>query len=118
VVLNTTAVRLGLGTGGSHFVMAVVGRDTDAEADARVMKLRYTPSQVTVRTIDELASELPGSLEGTPVVWVPLHSMLAPVAAGAVAAGARSVAWVMTDGAALPAGLSLLSSQLRDAGLV
>jgi hypothetical protein len=118
VVLNTTAVWLGLGTGGSHFVMAVEGRDGEAEPDARVVKLRYTPSQVTVRTVDEVHPDLPGSLDAVPVVWVPLHSMLGPAAAGAVAAGARSVAWVMTDGAALPAGLSRLSSELRDAGLV
>ena len=44
-------------------------------------------------------------LDGTPVVWLPLHSMLGPAAAGALAAGAARVAYVMTDGAALPGGL-------------
>jgi hypothetical protein len=64
------------------------------------------------------AMETAGGLEGTPVVWVPLHSMIAPVAAGARAAGAERVAYVMTDGAALPAPLSRLCASLRRAGLL
>src|SRR5207247_3914133 len=43
VLLNTTAVALGLGTGGAHFVMAVLGRRSlDApDGPGHVMKLRY-----------------------------------------------------------------------------
>ena len=45
VALNTTAVTLGLGTGGFHLVMARL--DGDAAADERgpghVVKARYTP---------------------------------------------------------------------------
>jgi hypothetical protein len=44
--------------------------------------------------------------------------MIAPIAAGAKAAGARSVAYVMTDGAALPGTLSNLVPELRSAGLL
>ena len=44
--------------------------------------------------------------------------MLAPVAAGAVAAGASRVVYVMTDGAALPAGLSRLLAVLRGGRLI
>jgi hypothetical protein len=88
------------------------------------MKVRYAPQQVNVLAVEEEPSphrgamEAAASLDGMPVVWVPLHSMLGPAAAGARAAGARAVAYVMTDGAALPAGLSRLSARLRSAGLV
>lgn len=125
VVLNTTAVALGLGTGGVHFVVAVEGRDRlDPEAGGHVMKLRYTPLQAKVRSVEEpgepghAALSTADDLGGLPVVWVPLHSMVGPAAAGAVAAGARRVVYVMTDGAALPAPLSRLAARLRRAGLL
>jgi hypothetical protein len=125
VLLNTTAVELGLGTGGYHFVMAVEGRDrVDPPAVGRTMKLRYTPEQVRVRSVEEPDSPHADALRasvglaGTPVVWAPLHSMIGPIAAGAAAAGARRVAYVMTDHAALPAALSRLSADLRRVGLL
>src|SRR5881628_514067 len=45
VVLNTTAVSLGLGTGGAHFVVAVEGSTGGGiePGSGRTMKLRYTP---------------------------------------------------------------------------
>ena len=46
VVLNTTAVALGLGTGGFHVVMARLGGPVDAPGPGHVIKARYTPSQV------------------------------------------------------------------------
>jgi hypothetical protein len=90
------------------------------------MKLRYTPVQHPV-----LAAEAPESphhavlagftsLAGTPVVCAELHSQVAAAAAGARAAvgdGAR-IAYVMTDGGALVAGLSRLLPRLREAGLI
>jgi hypothetical protein len=125
VLLNTTAVWLGLGSGGAHFVVAVEGRDErEAEGPGHTMKLRYTPQQVKVLAVEEpdsparQAMETAASLEHTPVVWVPLHSLLATVAAGAAAAGAGRVVYVMTDGAALPAPLSRLVAALKDAGLL
>jgi hypothetical protein len=127
VLLNTTAVWLGLGTGGRHYVVAVdgeEGRDTAPGGPGHTMKLRYTPLQVKVLSVEEAdgshraSMEAAESLPGTPVVWTPLHSMVAPVAAGARAAGARRVAYVMTDGAALPAPLSTLAASLRDGGLL
>ena len=118
VLLNTTAVWLGLGTGGMHVVVSVEGGpDVDAEGSGRTMKLRYTPHQARVQAVEETRT-LPDGLPGTPVVWIPLHSLLAPVAAGATVAGARRVAFVMTDGAALPAGLSRLLDDLRTSGLL
>ncbi len=122
VLLNTTAVALGLGTGGFHLVMGVEGGlDLEPGRGGRVMKARYTPSQVAVAAVEETHRDLleasPG-LAGTPVVAAPLHSMVAPVAAGAKAAGAARVAYVMTDGAALPGAFSRLVPRLRQAGLL
>jgi len=125
VVLNTMAVELALGTGGMHIVVAVEGGpDVPAPAEGRIVKLRYTPHQVNVRSAEEPGSPhrdallAADGLHGTPVVWVPLHSMIAPVAAGVRAAGVERVVYVMTDGAALPAGLSRLAATLRTAGLL
>ena len=122
VVVNTTAVALGLGTGGFDLVVAICGgRALDLGHDGRVMKARYTPLQAAVRTVEETDRDVlegSGGLDGAPVVCAPLHSMIAPIAAGARAAGARSVAYVMTDGAALPGALSHLVPALRGAGLL
>ncbi|HEY6677714.1 MAG TPA: DUF3866 family protein [Actinomycetota bacterium] len=122
VLLNTTAVALGLGTGGFHLVIAVEGdRATEIAHRGRVMKARYTPQQVAVRSVEETHRDaLEGSrgLRGTPVVAAPLHSMIGPVAAGAKASGVARVAYVMTDGAALPGSFSRLVPRLRHARLL
>ena len=126
VILNTTAVALGLGTGGAHFVVAVDGPSPawPGPIAGRTMKLRYTPLQVQVRVAEEedsphrAALEGSAGLEGVPVVWVPLHSMVAPAVAGARAAGADRVSYVMTDNAALPAPLSRVAARLRREGLL
>ena len=125
VILNTTAVERGLGTGGYHFVMAVEGQeDLNVSPQGHVMKLRYTPVQAKVLSVEEqdsphrVAVEGTEGLDGLPVVWAPLHSMLATVCAGARAAGAGRIAFAMTDGAALPAWLSRQVHELREAGLL
>ena len=122
VLVNTTAVSLGLGTGGVHLVVAVEGADpSDDLPPGRVMKARYTPLQIAVQTLEEThRDQIDGSrgLEGTPVVCAPLHSMIAPIAAGAIAAGAERVVYVMTDGAALPGWFSRLVPRLQTAGLL
>ncbi len=115
VILNTTAVALGLGTGGVHFVIAVEGvSPTDDEPPGRVMKARYTPVQTAVTSVEETHRDvLEGSrgLELTPVVCAPLHSMVAPVAAGARRAGASSRR-LRDDGRSRAAG-RLLEARLR-----
>jgi hypothetical protein len=125
VLLNTTAVDLGLGTGGYHFVLAVEGREElEAGGPGHVMRLRYTPVQTAVRAVEEQDSPHRGQMEaaddlgGLPVAWLPLHSMLGAAAAGAKAAGAQRVVYVMTDGAALPAWFSQQLHAVREAGLV
>jgi hypothetical protein len=122
VLLNTTAVALGLGTGGFHLVIAVEGdRATELAHGGRVMKARYTPQQLAVRSVEEIHRDLleaSRGLQGTPVVAAPLHSMIGPIAAGAKASGMARVAYVMTDGAALPGSFSRLVPRLRNAGLL
>ena len=122
IVLNTTAVALGLGTGGFHLVVAAPDRaPVDLGHHGRVMKARYTPLQTAVPSVEETdreALERSAGLGGTPVVCAPLHSMVAPIAAGARAAGARTVAYVMSDGAALPGLLSDLVPSLRATGFL
>ena len=122
VVLNTTAVALGLGTGGAHFVIAVEGAEEQAgEPTGHVMKVRYTAVQTAVRSVEEThrdAIEGSRGLAGIPVVCAPLHSMIGPAAGAARVAGARRIVYVMTDGAALPGALSRLVGDLRSAGLL
>jgi hypothetical protein len=123
VILNTTAVELGLGTGGVHFVVAVEGREsTGVLALGHSMKGRYLPHQVPVSSVEETHRDVLESSKGllqTPVVCAPLHSMVAAIAAGAKRAGGGCrVVYVMTDGAALAGGFSRLVPRLRDVGLL
>jgi hypothetical protein len=122
VILNTTASSLGLGTGGFDLVMAVeAAAPTELPHAGRVMKVRYTPSQAAVRSVEETHRDLlEGSrgLRGVPVVCAPLHSMIAPIAAAAKAAADARVVYLMTDGAALPGPFSSLVPRLRQEGLL
>lgn len=116
VVVNTTAVDLGLGTGGWDVVHWNLARESWSEpGGGHVMKLRYTSLQVDTGVEAEEASDLAGK----PVVACDLHSQLAPVAAGfATAAPGKRLSYVMTDSAALPLALSDLVADLVDRGLL
>ncbi len=122
VLLNTTALDLELGTGGMHVVIAIEGRDLAAEpVPGHVMKVRYTPVQTAVASVEEThAARLEASegLAQIPVVCAPLHSMLAPIAAGVKRSSDARVVYVMTDGAALPGGFSRLVHELRSGDLL
>jgi Protein of unknown function (DUF3866) len=121
VVVNTTAVGLGLGTGGWHVVHWNLARDSWAQrGPGTVMKLRYTSLQADVGATEEAPGyEPPDGLGGVPVVACALHSQVACVAVTlAEAAPGRRVAYVMTDSAALPLALSDLVAGLRGAGLL
>lgn len=120
VVLNTTAVDLGLGTGGWHVVHWNLAREAWAEpGPGHIMKLRYTSLQVDTGAAEELHPDLPMDLGGMPVVACGLHSQVAPVAVAALAAAPRArIAYVMTDGAALPLALSDLVAAMLDAGVL
>jgi hypothetical protein len=119
VVVNTTAVELGLGTGGWHFVHWNLAReDLRTESHGHVLKLRYTSLQADVGVAEE-HHDVSATLEGTPVVALALHSQLA-CAAAAVKACDESlrVVYVMTDSAALPLALSDLVADLVYEGIV
>src|SRR5690606_2824394 len=123
VVVNTTAVELGLGTGGWHVVHWNLARtDWSEPGPGHIVKLRYTSLQADVGAAEELEAGVlvdADALDGTPVVVCGLHSQIASAAAAfaAAAPGAR-LAYVMTDGAALPLALSDLVHDLRAAGLL
>lgn len=129
VLVNTTAVDLGLGTGGLHFVVVradkAEGVAFDAPSGGHIMKLRYTPLQIDVRSVEEQSSPhhevMRGAedLGGMPVACCGLHSQVPLVAAAVKQAAPRlRVAYVMTDFAALPIALSEVVSTSLDAGLL
>ena len=125
VVVNTTAVDLGLGTGGWHVVHWNLERETWTGTDAGSrtaptartgMKLRYTSAQLDVENAEP---EDVAAIDGTPVVVAGLHSQVAAIAVAfkQLRPAARLV-YVMTDGGALPIVISDLVGQLRERGLV
>jgi hypothetical protein len=121
VVVNTTAVDLGLGTGGWHIVhWNLARREWHRPGGGHIMKLRYTSLQADVGASEEVQPAIePVDLGGRPVVLCTLHSQLGVVAAVAreLAPSAR-VAYVMTDGGALPIALSDLVSELCGRGVL
>ncbi|HKA83497.1 MAG TPA: DUF3866 family protein [Acidimicrobiales bacterium] len=120
VVLNTTAVELGLGTGGWHVVhWNLARRSWSQPGPGHIMKLRYTSLQADTGAAEEHRPGLPEALDGMPVVACSLHSQVGVVAAVARhLRPASRIAYVMTDGAALPLALSDLVHALRSQGIV
>lgn len=129
VTVNTTAVDLGLGTGGVDFVVHVAGRSLakdNAPCPGHIVKLRYTPLQFPVAAVEEEDSPHhevmrdAAGLAGLPVVIAELHSHVAPAAAAlrlAFGSDARLV-YIMTDGGALPVAFSRLVHELHDGGFI
>ena len=96
VLLNTTALDLGLGTGGYALVIAIPDRlPPDPELAGHLVKARYTPLQATVLGADEQGSPHHDVLRdaddigGMPVVVADLHSALPAVLAGVFAPAER-----------------------------
>ncbi|MCC2308451.1 DUF3866 family protein [Cellulomonas chengniuliangii] len=132
VLLNVTALARGLGTGGYAMVVAPVDTlPADAEpGPGHLVKARYTPLQEMVLGVDDQESPHhdvlrdADDLAGLPVVVADLHSALPAIVAGARHAAARAgrpaprVAYVMTDGGALPAWFSQAVAGLRSAGWI
>ncbi len=127
VLLNTTALERGLGTGGLAIVVAAPEHlpapvPDVAAVPGHLVKARYTPSQTMVLGVDEQDSEHHAVLEhaddlgGMPVVVADLHSALPAIIAGARDTDpSLRVAYVMTDGGALPIDFSRTVAGLRDA---
>ncbi len=124
VLLNTTALKLGLGTGGYALVIAVPDRLPDDPAGpGHLVKARYTPLQATVLGADEQGSAHHETLRDAddlfemPVVIADLHSALPAVLAALYATRpSATVVYVMLDGGALPAWFSRSAAELRQAG--
>lgn len=101
-----------------------------ADLPGHLVKARYTPMQAMVLGVDEQESAYhdllrdADDLRGVPVVVADLHSSLPAIVAGArwqaMRAGlpAPVIAYVMTDGGALPSWFSRTVSGLRDAGWI
>ncbi len=124
VLLNATALELGLGTGGYALVVAVPDRlPADPAGAGHLVKARYTPLQVTVLGADEQGSPHHEALRdaddlgGMPVVVADLHSAV-PAVLAALRADSPGVtaAYLMLDGGALPAWFSRTVASLREAG--
>ena len=126
VLLNTGALDRSLGTGGYALVIAVPDRlpPDPPPGPGHLVKARYTPLQPMLLGVDEqesaqhhlLASD--ADLAGTPVVVADLHSALPAVVAGVRARAGTGVrvAYVMTDGGALPVWFSRNVATLSGAG--
>ncbi|WP_415645118.1 DUF3866 family protein [Stackebrandtia soli] len=122
VLLNCNALAKGLGTGGYALIVAIPDRlPEDVDGPGHIVKGRYTPQQAMVMAVDEDDSPHREAMRaedigGMPVVIADLHSALPAIVAGIHAdqPDAR-VAYVMTDGGALPAWFSLTLDGLSDA---
>jgi hypothetical protein len=111
VVVNTTAVDLGLGTGGWHIVhWNLARREWGTAGPQHILKLRYTSLQVDTGAVEERHSAAMASfsdLGGRVMVACGLHSQVAPVVLAVRHASPRArIAYVMTDGGSLPLALS------------
>jgi hypothetical protein len=136
VVVNTEARDLGLGSGGFDIVHANLTRGLEAPGTdrAHVMKLNYTSLQHPVEPVelDEGASEAGRIVdagadgEGStrpaviPVLVVPLHGYLAPMAwaFSKASRGGGRLGYVQSAGGALPGALSRDVRALRDRDLL
>ena len=129
LLLNTTAIKKSLGTGGFHFVIANLSNadsETDNKEIGHIMKARYTPCQHSVLSVEEDDSPYKKnidnfkSLDSIPIVIGQLHSQLAPAAAAIKRLIKRKckIAYIMTDSAALPVSFSRLVNTLKDHHLI
>lgn len=81
------------------------------------MKLRYTPMQLDTGAAEEHLAEMPSDLDGPPVVVCTVHSQVPLVVLGALAQRPKlRIAYVMTDGAALPIAFSGLVDTMATRG--
>lgn len=120
--LNSEAVERRLGTGGVYFVAGRSRPETSTLASGHIMKLRYTPLQFGVNSVE--APESPyhafmqqaRSLDHLVVVAAELHSQVEPIAYGASAAGIQRIAYIMTEGGSLPIAFSQTIRRMRQEG--
>ncbi|QJC21769.1 DUF3866 family protein [Arcanobacterium buesumense] len=125
VVLSASAYERGLGTGGYMLIVLAPDRlpaDTPPQP-GHLIKARYTPQQFMVQGVDEQESpyhellEEADSVDGMPVIVADLHSALPAITTGirTTLPDAR-IAYLMTDGGALPAWFSMATHTLKEKG--
>ncbi|MFZ5353539.1 MAG: DUF3866 family protein [Bacillota bacterium] len=120
VVLNTTAVDLGLGTGGYDFVLCNLSNDSQEITEGHIMKLKYTPVQFNCMSAEAQESSFHdiingfSELDGMPVIAGSLHSVLAPssICLKGMSPGLKIV-YIMTDSGALPIYISDIVKSLK-----
>lgn len=112
VKVNYTATTLNLGTGGWDIVVATPASSYHSFGKGHIMKARYTPSQHSVYAVDDPEHEdhaifqSPFDLRGKMVFLAELHSMLPILCSGFTSFQNNTVGVILSDEAALPAGLS------------
>ncbi len=125
VLVNVSALELGLGTGGMALIVAIPDRlPADPQpSPGHIVKARYTPMQTVVLGVDEQESphhevlrDATG-IDAMPVILADLHSAVPAILAGLRDANPQIRAvYVMTDGGALPMAFSRSVAGLRAAG--
>lgn len=126
VLLNTTAMRLKLGTGGYHYVISNVDNLEEIHShSSHIMKMRYSPMQIVTQTMEEQNSPYHEAikefktLSKMPVIVGALHSMLAPaVAIMKYHNPTIKIAYIMSDGASLPISFSKTVRTLKEKKLI
>lgn len=125
VLLNTGALDRGLGTGGLALIVALPDAlpADPPQRPGHLVKARYTPLQPMLLGVDDQESPdhqriaAADGIDGMPVVVADLHSALPAIVAGVRAQDADlRVAYVLTDGGALPAWFSRAAAGLRAHG--
>jgi hypothetical protein len=145
VVVNVTALDLGLGSGGFDVVHVNLSRGLEGGGgpeSEHVIKLNYTSLQHPVKPVESTDARFPtheiggkGTAQGTgekspdaaetgapvavSVLVLPLHGHLAPAAwSAAQASPGAQVGYIQTGGGALPGSLSRDVAELRERGLL
>ena len=121
IVINTVAIDLDLGSGGQDFVYFNHDSKPEKAGKGHIIKQRYTPWQFPVLTAEENESPYHDvfngdvSLDGMPVAVGTLHSQLPGfcLTLKKLKPSAK-LAFVMTDGAALPLKLSRIVRYLTE----
>ncbi len=126
VIMNTTAVELSLGTGGFHYIITNLDNPESSFTEGgHIMKLRYTPIQIKVDSVEEQGSPYHDTiknftdLDKLPVAIGELHSIIPPfVATFKKICPNKRLVYIMTDGAALPLAFSKNIDILKKKGLL
>ncbi|MCK4778326.1 MAG: DUF3866 family protein, partial [Actinomycetia bacterium] len=125
VLLNTTAEDLKLGTGGYHFVLFNLTKGKTKNIDGHIMKLRYSPYQISCLSIEETKSPFHDVLkdkeeiDGMPVIISSLHSQLPSIVVALKKIKKDiKISYIQTDAGALPIDFSYIYSYLKDKGLI